>query len=313
MLPEAAAYKKNWQKAQRARLKDGCENDCYVYLHLNEDDDLPHHVGMGHTVDRPWSMARNPKHKNKVKKHGVRVELIADELTEEVSLWWEVRWIKALKAAGYELTNLTDGGEGVVNLSEESKARKSAALKLANLNPEIKSAKSERVKGDKNPSKKPGVGAKISAAQKALGENHHSKKPEAKEQRRKNWLGDLNPNKKPENKKKISVRMTENNPFFDPKVLEKRSGENHHSKKEGWVSPNLGKPNLKAKARMLDDNPMKSPDVARKANDKRKENGNGWEGDKNPSKKMTKEQLIERGKKTAETRRRNKLLKERIA
>ena len=113
MLAEATAYKKNWQKAQRARLKDGCDEDSFVYLHLNADDDVPHHVGMGDTVKRPWEMkaSRSSKHKNKTAKHDVRVELIADELTWENAQWWEVRWIKALKAVGYELTNLTDGGD----------------------------------------------------------------------------------------------------------------------------------------------------------------------------------------------------------
>jgi len=67
VLAESAAYKKNWQKAQRARLKNGCDNDSYVYLHLNADDDVPHHVGMGDTVKRPWEMkaSRSSKHKNK--------------------------------------------------------------------------------------------------------------------------------------------------------------------------------------------------------------------------------------------------------
>jgi len=121
MLQEAAAYKKNWQKAQRARLKSGCVNDSYVYVHLNADDSLLHHVGMGYTSGRPWEMknSRSSKHKNKVAKHGVRVELIADCLTLENALWWEVRWIKALKAVGYELTNLTDGGEGTKGLKHK--------------------------------------------------------------------------------------------------------------------------------------------------------------------------------------------------
>jgi hypothetical protein len=127
MLQEAAAYKKNWQKAQRARLNDGCVEDSFVYLHLNADDDVAHHVGMGDVAKRPWEMknSRSNKHKNKTAKHGVRVELIADELTWENAQWWEVRWIKALKAVGYELTNLTDGGEGTKGFypSEETREK----------------------------------------------------------------------------------------------------------------------------------------------------------------------------------------------
>jgi hypothetical protein len=113
MLQEAAAYKRKWQKAQRARLKDGCVNDSYVYVHLEEDSGEPFYVGMGYTDDRPWQTSRGRKHVNRAKKHGNRQELIIDEVPETIALWWEVRWIKALREAGYNLVNLTDGGEGV--------------------------------------------------------------------------------------------------------------------------------------------------------------------------------------------------------
>jgi hypothetical protein len=113
MLPEAAKFIDDWQAAQKARLESGVEQDSYVYLHLNADDDQPHHVGVGHTVGRPWGMKRrNTKHKNKVAKHGVRVEIISEDLTDAQAKWWEVRWIKALRNSGYDLTNLTDGGDG---------------------------------------------------------------------------------------------------------------------------------------------------------------------------------------------------------
>jgi hypothetical protein len=114
MLPEAADFKRNWQAAQKARLAEGVEADSYVYVHLNADDGIPHHVGIGYTIDRPWEMtaSRNKKHKNKVNKHGVRVEILASDLTLEQACFWEIRWIAALRAAGHELTNLTDGGEG---------------------------------------------------------------------------------------------------------------------------------------------------------------------------------------------------------
>ena len=115
MLAEAAKFIDDWQAAQKARLHSGVEEDSYVYLHLNADDGQPHHVGIGHTVGRPWGMRsnRNRKHRNKVAKHGVRVEIISEDLTDAQAKWWEVRWIKALRAAGYDLTNLTDGGDGL--------------------------------------------------------------------------------------------------------------------------------------------------------------------------------------------------------
>ena len=84
----------------------------YVYCHIKADDGEPFYVGMGKTKTRPWNMsARSDWHKNIVSKHGVRVEIIIDEIDWDSALWWEVRWIKALKSSGYNLVNLTDGGE----------------------------------------------------------------------------------------------------------------------------------------------------------------------------------------------------------
>lgn len=112
MLPEAAAFKKNWQKHQRALLESGV--DCsYLYVHLEADTGKPFYVGMGETKTRPWGKKRSSKHKNRANKHGNRVELVSDsDLSWETALWWEVRWVKALKAAGFELANLTEGGDG---------------------------------------------------------------------------------------------------------------------------------------------------------------------------------------------------------
>jgi hypothetical protein len=125
MPPEAAAYKKNWQKAQRARLNDGHDADSFVYVHLNADDNLPHHVGMGYTLGRPWEMkrSRSSKHKNKVAKHGIRIEIVADELSKEAAKFWEIAWIKALKVSGYESTNLTDGGDGTRGLPAHNRRK----------------------------------------------------------------------------------------------------------------------------------------------------------------------------------------------
>jgi hypothetical protein len=142
MLPEAAKFIDDWQAAQKARLEIGIEEDSYVYLHLNADDDQPHHVGVGHTIGRPWGMKRrNSKHKNKVEKHGVRVEIISEDLTDAQAKWWEVRWIKVLREAGYELTNLTDGGDGLtsevafrINGTAEARRKNSEGVRRAKKN-----------------------------------------------------------------------------------------------------------------------------------------------------------------------------------
>ena len=154
MLSEAADFKRNWQDAQKARLADGVEADSYVYVHLQEDTGEPFYVGIGHTAIRPWEMnaSRNSKHKSKVKKHGVRVEILATDLTWEQACFWEILWIKALRDAGYKLTNFNNGGEGNRGYRHTDKAKKILSEK-----------NTERLLslGDEHPSKRPETKKKI--------------------------------------------------------------------------------------------------------------------------------------------------------
>lgn len=229
----------------------------FVYVHLESDTGHPFYVGMGKRNTRPKQLYNRSKyHKNIVAKHGIRIELLVDNLTWENACFWEIRWIKALRDLGYRLVNKTNGGEGTVGCfpSEETKQKMRGPRPIISL------------------------------------------------QRKGQWIGALNPNKKAFNKEKLSIRMKENNPLFNPDVVALRSGENHHSKKDGWINPNLGKPNLAAKNRMLINNPMKNSHIANEASSKRKENGHSWEGNKNPSRNMSSEKLSNRGQKSAATR-----------
>lgn len=114
MLPETESYKKSWQAAQKELRIKG--QDCaFVYVHLEADTGNPFYVGIGVKGERPWNKShRTNKHKNRASKHGMRVEIIAENLSWEAAKWWEVRWIKALRTSGYDLVNLTDGGEGAL-------------------------------------------------------------------------------------------------------------------------------------------------------------------------------------------------------
>jgi hypothetical protein len=154
MHTEAEKFKKDWQRAQKARRKSGVEQDSFVYLHLNADDDQPHHVGIGCWPARPWDMKdRSTKHKNKVEKHGVRVQLLAIDMTWEIACFWEIAWIKALRTAGYKLTNLNDGGEG----NKGYKHREDTKAKLSKT-----SSAALKALGDAHPSKRPETRRKIS-------------------------------------------------------------------------------------------------------------------------------------------------------
>lgn len=87
----------------------------FVYVHFEADTGNPFYVGMGDKKRRPWQMnhhSRTEFHRNIVKKHGVVVKVIADNLSWEQANAWEMHWIKALRSSGYRLVNLTDGGDG---------------------------------------------------------------------------------------------------------------------------------------------------------------------------------------------------------
>lgn len=96
----------------------------YVYCHLKADSGEPFYVGMGKTKTRPWNMRnRSQWHKNIVAKNGVRVEMIIEDIDWDAAWWWEVRWIKVLRDAGYVLVNHTDGGDGLKNPSLETRKK----------------------------------------------------------------------------------------------------------------------------------------------------------------------------------------------
>jgi hypothetical protein len=133
MLPEAAAYKKNWQKAQRARLKDGCVNDSYMYVHLAEDSGETFYVGIGHTVGRPWDKTcRTIEHRKNIREHGYQVEIIIDNVTEDTALYWERTWIKSLRLQGFNLENKASGGQRGWRHTEDSRRKMSENNSMRN-------------------------------------------------------------------------------------------------------------------------------------------------------------------------------------
>lgn len=125
MLSEVEHYKKNWQSAQK-ELRQKDKNCAFVYVHLEADTGNPFYVGIGVNENRPWNFnhhSRTEFHKNIVKKHGCRVEIVINNISLRVAKFWEKAWIKALKEAGYRLANLTAGGDGCCGIP--SKNRKS--------------------------------------------------------------------------------------------------------------------------------------------------------------------------------------------
>ncbi len=83
-----------------------------VYVHYRADDGLPFYVGMGER-DRAHEMSsRNKFWKNVKRKHGVVVDIVAENLSVEEAWDLEKKLIKELRSEFGTLTNLSDGGEG---------------------------------------------------------------------------------------------------------------------------------------------------------------------------------------------------------
>lgn len=150
-------------------------NGAYVYLHLKEDNGEPFYVGIGTSQSRPWDMwNRSDWHRKTSAKHGVRVEILIDGLDKETAKWWEKRHIKALRDAGYNIVNMTDGGDGMHGFlhSEESKQ---------------KASKSHLAKGENHHNKTIEHREKVSKGLRALGDNHPMKNESSRSWKKSEW------------------------------------------------------------------------------------------------------------------------------
>lgn len=98
------------------------------------------YVGKGLLKRARSVLGRNQHHRNVVSKHGAENILVGTLKcsTEQTAFELEKGIIKCLRRMGVALTNLTDGGEGTAGIvpSEESNAKRSAALKGIPLRPE---------------------------------------------------------------------------------------------------------------------------------------------------------------------------------
>lgn len=92
---------------------------CYVYLHIRVSDDLVFYVGKGQDK-RGWASYprdRSPHWRNVANKHGCRIEVCQDGMSEDDAHTLEMILIARLRHEGHPLVNQTDGGEGMSGLS----------------------------------------------------------------------------------------------------------------------------------------------------------------------------------------------------
>lgn len=89
-----------------------------VYLHKKKNNDEVFYIGIGLNEDRAYSSkGRNIHWERVVNKYGYNVEIVESDIDWETACELEKYLIK--KYGRDNLTNMTDGGEGLVNPSEE--------------------------------------------------------------------------------------------------------------------------------------------------------------------------------------------------
>jgi hypothetical protein len=100
----------------------------YVYEHIRPDTGMVFYVGKGSGWRSGITQHRNQYWKNVVNKAGGFIaKKIVENIDEELAFLCEQERIDQLKRLGIKLTNLTDGGEGSSNPSEESRKKMSEA------------------------------------------------------------------------------------------------------------------------------------------------------------------------------------------
>ena len=135
-----------------------------VYKHTRMDNGLPFYIGIGKTIARAKSKKnRNKYWHNIVNKCGYNIEILHTNVSWEQSCELEKQYIKQYGRSDLglgPLVNMTDGGEGTINLSDETREKMSKAQKGKKHSIETNSKKGSV--GDKNPSKRLEVRKKIS-------------------------------------------------------------------------------------------------------------------------------------------------------
>jgi len=84
----------------------------YIYVHKRATTGEPFYYGKG-TGNRAWLHWRNKWHDNVRNKHGLIVEILYDNLLESEAKEMEVKCIAEARERGENITNMTDGGDGV--------------------------------------------------------------------------------------------------------------------------------------------------------------------------------------------------------
>lgn len=94
----------------------------YTYIHIRNDIGEVFYVGKG-TGRRAFALGRNPYWNSIVAKHGHTVHIVAYFANETDAFEHEKEMIAELREAGFNLANMTDGGEGISGLAPEAREK----------------------------------------------------------------------------------------------------------------------------------------------------------------------------------------------
>lgn len=137
-MMEQSYYKEQFERKDSNRF--------YVYIHRRLSDNKPFYVGKGCGV-RAWNQSSRSNYwKRVVGKHGLKVEIVFDNLEEQDSFQIEKDTILEFQYFGYSLVNHTLGGEGVsgYKFTEEQRSRMSIAKGGTGLSRHLSRATSKR-------------------------------------------------------------------------------------------------------------------------------------------------------------------------
>lgn len=100
-----------------------------VYKHINPNTKETFYIGIGKSKKRAYSKhSRNKYWKNYTKKYGFEVEILKENISWNEACKLEIELIKKFgrKDLGKgKLLNMTDGGEGLVNISQVTRNKMS--------------------------------------------------------------------------------------------------------------------------------------------------------------------------------------------
>jgi len=117
----------------------------YLYRHIRLDKNEPFYIGIGSDIDGKYSRAHNKMRsihwKRIVSKTDYEVEIMLDDLTWEEACKKEKEFIKLYGRKDLKegtLVNMTDGGDGHINPTEETRKKLSIIHKGKILSKETK-------------------------------------------------------------------------------------------------------------------------------------------------------------------------------